>query len=300
MNDRRGINSAPNGTRTTKHHRRTKEEIAAIGAAIYEVLKKDHPQSVRHVFYQLVSPPYSLVPKDQTRGYRPIQRKMLDMRRAGELPWDWVSDGTRWRRQRLTFISAAEAVRHVAETYRRDLWRRTPVYCEVWCESDSMAGVIVGETDRYGVSLMTSRGFSSDSYLYAGANDIMEEGRPAYLYYVGDWDPSGKIIPEVIERRLRAFASGCEIDFNRLLVTPQQIEDWALPTKPAKNTTHAKNFDGGTVEAEAIPARVTRQLVRDAIEQHLDLREVEVIKTAETSEAEYLEAIADALEKDAA
>ena len=151
----------------------------------------------RHVFYQLVGPPYNLVPKDQNRGYRPIQRKMLDMRRASDLPWEWVSDGTRWRRQRLTFDSAAEAVRHIAETYRRDLWRRTPVYCEIWCESDSMAGVIVGETDRYGVSLMVSRGFSSDSYLYAAANDIKQENRPAHLYYVGDWDPSGKIIPEV-------------------------------------------------------------------------------------------------------
>ena len=282
--------------RTIKRRRRTKAEMQTICDAIYHALETDHPQSIRHVFYQLVGPPYNLVPKDQNQGYRPIQRKMLDMRRAGELAWDWVSDGTRWRRQRLTFDSAAEAVRHIAETYRRDLWRRTPVYCEVWCESDSMAGVIVQETDRYGVSLMVSRGFSSDSYLYEAADDIKQQDRPAYLYYVGDWDPSGKIIPEVIERRLRDFAPGCEIHFTRLLVTPEQIETWNLPTKPAKDTSHSRNFSGGTVEAEAIPAHITRKLIREAIEKHLDLREVRVMQVAEASEMKCLEVIANALE----
>ena len=53
----------------------------------------------------------------------------------------------------------------------------------------------------------------------------------------------------------------------------------------------------GTVEAEAIPANVTRRLVREAIEQHLDLREVEVMQTAEASEAEWLEGLARVLEE---
>ena len=163
-----------------------------------------------------------------------------------------------------------------------------------------LAGVIMQETDRYGVPLMVARGFSSDTYLYEAAKEIQEGDRPAHLYYVGDWDPSGKIIAEVIERRLRHFAPGCEIHFTRLLVTPQQIKDWNLPTKPAKNTTHVKNFDGGTVEAEAIPANITRRLVHEAIEQHLDLREVKVMQAAEESEAEWLERLAEVLEEDAA
>ena len=74
----------------------------------------------------------------------------------------------------------------------------------------------------------------------------------------------------------------------------------ALDPEPAEKNTHAKTFDGGTVEAEAIPAHVTRRLVREAIEQHLDLREVEVMQIAETSEAEYLERLAEVLEEDAA
>ena len=268
--------------------------MATICDAIYEVLREDHPQGVRHLFFRICETPYYLVPKTEA-GYQVIKRKSLDLRKAGRVPWAWVSDGTRWRRQAESFDSPAEAVRFVAETYWRDLWRRTPAYVEVWCESDSMAGVLIGETDRYNVPLMASRGFSSKTYLYRAAKDIEEQGRPAYLYYVGDWDPSGKMIPEVIERDLRAFAPRAEIHFERLLVTPEQITSWNLPTKPAKASTHAKNFKGGTIEAEAIPAHVARQLVREAIERHLDMREVEVMQAAEVSEAEYLVGLAQAI-----
>ena len=43
-------------------------------------------------------------------------------------------------------------------------------------------------------------------------------------------------------------------------------------------------FVGGTVEAEAVPARETRRILREAIEQHLDMHEVDIMRTAEESE----------------
>lgn len=166
----------------------------------------------------------------------------------------------------------------------------------MWCESVSIAGVIYEETDRYNVPLMPARGFSSDSYLFQAAEYIKAEGRPAYLYYFGDWDPSGKIIPEVIERRPREFAPGCEIHFERLFVKPEQIEEWSLPTKDVPDDhPHGRGRIGGTVEAEAVPARVTRRLVREAIEQHLDLQEVIVLEVSEESEREHLERFSDAM-----
>ncbi len=284
-----------NGASPIKRHRRTKEEIQEICEAIAEVLREDHPQSVRHVFYRPCGDPFNLVPKDD-KGYRTVQNKLMDLRVDGLVPWSWVSDGTRWRRVADSYDSPAEAVRATAEHYRRDLWRRTPVYVEVWCESDSMAGVLIHETDRYNVSLMVSRGFSSRSYLHQAANEIKAQRRPTFLYYVGDWDPSGKLIPEVIQRQLREFAPGAEIHFERLLVTPEQIRDWHLPTKPAKRSSHSRGFQGGTVEAEAIPARIARRLLRETIEQHLDLHEVEVMETAEESERDWLLRIAEAME----
>lgn len=120
--------------------------------------------------------------------------------------------------------------------------------------------------------------------------------RPAYLYFIGDWDPSGKLIPEKIESDLRKFAPESEIHFHRLLITEEQIDEWNLPTKPPKKSSHSKNFTGGSVEAEAIPAKVTRQLLREAIESHLDLRKVSILEIAEESERALLFSVADHLE----
>ena len=275
------------GASPITRRRRTKDEIEVIRAAMVEVLTADHPQSVRHDFYRLCGAPYFLVPKELS-GYQTVQHQLVKLRDDGRVPWTWVSDGTRWRRQVQSFDSAVEAVEHVARYYRQDLWRRTPVYCEIWCESDSLAGVISAECDRYGAALMVSRGFSSRSYLHRAAMEIEEEGRPAYLYYAGDWDPAGKLIPEVIEARLREFSPGAEIYFERLFVTPEQIAEWDLPTMPAKSTTHSKGFTGGTVEAEAIPAKMARQLVREAIEQHVSRDLLEKNEIVEQSERELL------------
>ena len=280
--------------RSVKRHRCTKDQLLEIQDAIYDVLAEDHPQSLRHVFYCIAG---TLTIGKDDAGYRVIQRELLKLRREGRVPYLWVSDGTRWRRVGTSFDSPAEAVRWAARTYRRDLWRRTPVYVEVWCESDSIAGVLFEETNRYNVPLMVSRGFSFETYLYRAAEDISHEDRPAYIYYVGDWDPSGKLIPESIEKKLREFAPDAEIRFERLLVNPDQIHEWHLTTKPAKKkSTHARDWEGGTVEAEAVPARLTRQIVREAIEQHLDLHEVGVMETTEDSEREWLTAIAKSME----
>jgi hypothetical protein len=280
--------------RPVKRRRRTKDQLLEIQDAIHEVLGDDHPQSLRHAFYCIAG---TLTIGKDDAGYRVIQRELLKLWREGRVPYLWVSDGTRWRRVGTSFDSPAEAVRWAARTYRRDLWRRTPVYVEVWCESDSIAGVLFEETNRYNVPLMVSRGFSSETYLYRAAEDIENEDRPAYIYYVGDWDPSGKLIPESIEKKLREYAPDADIRFERLLVNPSQIHEWHLPTKPAKKqSTHARAWDGGTVEAEAVPARITRQIVREAIERHLDLHEVGVMETTEESEREWLTAIAKSME----
>ena len=104
------------------------------------------------------------------------------------------------------------------------------------------------------------------------------------------------MIPEKIMEQLGRHAPNADIVFQRLLVNPNQIEEWGLPTKPAKKSTHSKGFVGGTVEAEAVPARRTRRILREAIEEHLDMNEVNVMRVAEDSERDFLSAIAGDME----
>ena len=80
------------------------------------------------------------------------------------------------------------------------------------------------------------------------------------MLYVGDWDPSGKVIPEKIEAELRMHAPEAEIHFRRLAVNPDQIDNLNLPSRPAKaSDSRAKSFTGGAVEAEAIPVAICRR-----------------------------------------
>jgi hypothetical protein len=207
------------------------------------------------------------------------------------IPFDWIADNTRWTRKPTTFASTEAALRNTAETYRRALWHDSDVYVEVWCESDSIAGVIFDVTHEWDVPLQVVRGMSSISYLYSAAQTIAETGKPAYLYYFGDYDKTGMDIDRNVEKDIREFAPDADIEFERVAITPELIEEWNLPTKPS---TKHKSFPN-TVELEALPPDDLRGLVRESIEQHVDDHQRHLLEVVEDEERAGLQAIADTM-----
>lgn len=271
---------------STRRKRLTKAEVAELERAIYDVLAAERPSSVRHVYYALAH--HSLVTKTEA-GYRRIQQRCLKMRMEGRLPFSWISDGTRYSIRPSTYPDVVAGLRDFQESYRRALWRDSGVYLEVWVESDSMAGVIASVTDKYDIALMSSRGFSSVTFLNRAAQDMLDIGKPAKVLYIGDYDPSGLLIGKNIESRLREFAPELEIEFRRMLINPDQIEKFELPFKPVKSSSHSSGFqDSRTVEAEAMPANQTRRILEEAILEHVDRRALEVARIAEEDERRIL------------
>ena len=69
------------------------------------------------------------------------------------------------------------------------------------------------------------------------------------------------------------------------------MRTYSLQTRPTKRegNPHAKNFSGESVEVDALPVSVLQQLVRNAIERHIDQRQLAITKEAEASEREALE-----------
>ena len=131
---------------------------------------------------------------------------------------------------------------------------------------------------------MTARGYSSLTFLHSAAKSIEQTGKPAYVYHFGDLDPSGVDAARDIEAKLRRYAPGAEIHFERPAVTRQQVDEWGLPTRPTKMTdTRAKKFTGTSVELDAIPAARLRELVRGCIERHVDQEQLAVLRAAEQS-----------------
>lgn len=80
--------------------------------------------------------------------------------------------------------------------------------------------------------------------------------------------------------------------FERLAVTEMQIWELNLPTRPTKQTdTRARGFGDESVEVDAIPATILRQIVEDAITRHIDQDALQVDRTVEQEERRYLSAL---------
>src|SRR5262249_17645757 len=192
------------------------------------------PASVRQVFYRMTTLPVGV--EKTEAGYRCVQRRLLALRRAGIVPYGWVSDNTRWRVKPESHGSLEAALARTQEHYRRALWDSQPVYLEIWCESDSIAGVIGTETHRWDVPLLAVHGFSSATSFCDAGQELAEAGNPGYVSSCGDYDPSGLLTPQKTEEGLRQFAPQAEIYFSRVAVTQEQIEVWGLPGRPPKPT----------------------------------------------------------------
>jgi hypothetical protein len=276
------------GASTIKRFRRSKDTITSIRDAIHDILADDHPQTVRQVFYALTV--RGLIKKAESDYQKTVIRLLGEMRHAGQIPFDWIADNTRWMRKPDTFVGLDACLNNTAKFYRRDLWAAMPVYVEVWCEKDALAGLLTLETEAYDVPLMVARGYSSISFLHSAAEAIEDKGKPAHIYHFGDLDPSGVDAARDIEAKLRRYAPGAEIHFTREAVTREQVERWNLPTRPTKRegNTYARNFVGDSTELDAIPASKLRELVRNCIERHVDQEQLAVLRVAEESERETL------------
>jgi hypothetical protein len=276
-------------TSPIKRHRSTKVEVEDRRQALWDIVDAGKPMTVRQVFYQATV--RGLIEKEES-GYAKVQTDLTVMRRAGELPYGWLADNTRWQRKPRTFDSVEAALQETAKFYRKSLWTHADSYVEVWLEKDALSGVIYPVTSVYDVPLMVARGYASLSFLYDAADYISTLAIPAYIYHLGDFDPSGVNAGEKIEETLRELAPDAEIIFERLAVTPEQIADWNLPTRPTKKSdTRAKGFGRISVELDAIDPNELRNIVQAAIEMHLPQQQFEVLKAAEESEREIIKSL---------
>ena len=188
-----------------------------------------------------------------------------------------------------SFSGLAAALENCARLYRREIWPDLGVRVEIWSEKETLTGVLLEETWAYDVPLMATRGYPSLTYLWAAGAEIEAARVPTFVYYFGDLDPSGVDIPSKVESGLRTYAPDSEIYFTRLAVLPSQVAQYGLQTRPTKRTdSRAKGFTGDSVEVEALPPYILRQICRDAIEQHIPAGTLTHFQVVEKNERDIL------------
>jgi hypothetical protein len=256
--------------------------MQALRDAIFQIVEAQQPVTVRQVYYRATVA--ALIDKTE-REYSRVQKLLGVMRRDGTLPYEWISDNTRSCIQPTTYTSPQHAVRVLARWYRKGLWLNHGCRCQIWLEKDALSGVIESVTDEYDVPLMVCRGYPSMTFLHECAQDIADLDVPVFIYHLGDFDPSGCDASRAIEKDLREHAPDAEIIFERLAVTPMQIRNWNLPTRPTKTSDpRAAKFGAESVELDAIEPNELRALVRSAIERHLPRKRLDALKEIEERE----------------
>ena len=174
------MNLQNNGARPIKP-RRTKEDILALKVALHSILRDDHPQTVRGVFYQAVT--RGLIAKTEAEYKNVITRLLGEMRKDGVLPFEWIADNTRWMRKPATYSGLDQLMRHAWRFYRKSMWVDQPVYCEIWVEKEALAGVMYEATETWDVPLMVTRGYPSLSFLHTASQAIANNGKDNFIYY---------------------------------------------------------------------------------------------------------------------
>ena len=278
-----------------KRDRRTKERMLTLDRQILDVLREDHPQSIRHVYYRMTDPRLAEPVPKTDKGYKQLQARCTVLRRNGSLPYGWLVDSTRRGYHVNTFNGKADFLLRMNGLYRADLWELADHYCEVWAESRSIAGVIQADCNELAVSLYPCGGFSSITLCYEAAeniNDLVDD-KPVTIFYVGDFDPAGVLIDVALERELRQhLRSDVHLDFRRIGITEQQVLEMDLPRNARKATDKRSSHVTYTVEAEAMPAKLMRELVRSHVESLLPEHALEQAKLVEAEERKGLEILA--------
>lgn len=284
------------GPSTVSRIRRTNAELDDINNAIVAAVENEHPVTLRGVFYRVVSA--GAIEKTEL-GYRVIMRQLLKLRRAGIIPYGHITDGTRWLRVRSnTWDNLDEMLADAASSYRRMLWQNQHDRVYILSEKDAISGVIEPITLGWHVPLGILRGYASETFAHTLAGEILanaQDGRHTMVYQLGDHDPSGvdawrDFVARVSEFVARHWSDPSdEVTFQRLAVTEAQIQELDLPTRPTKSRDpRSSTFAGGSVEVDAIPASTLRELVENAITQHINPEALRLTRLAERSERDVL------------
>jgi hypothetical protein len=236
-------------------------------------VEEQQPMTVRQVFYRAVVKGW--VEKTE-RGYGFIQRDLVKMRWDGMIPFGWIIDSSRTIRGEQGDNESVEdfldgLIDRIPNQYSISLLADHEWSIQVWLEKEALAGVIWPMCQRWDVPLYCARGYASLSFLHDAALDLEYKNRPARILHFGDYDPSGQDAIATVERDLRSLAPETDklgLEFEIVAVTPEQIAELGLPTRPTKRTdTRSGAFGAESVELDAIEPDVLRQMVTDRLER---------------------------------
>lgn len=173
-----------------------------------------------------------------------------------------------------------------------DRWATQEVYAEIWFEAGAMQGQFLHYANE-NVPLLAFHGDISIPEKWRAARRIADAWEryhhPIEIFYYGDYDPKGMIIPDSAWRDIKLWAysiiaqKGREaakefyehLNFTRVGINETQLEEMALPENPERP---------GTYQWEALSDQQAADLISHAGDRLSDFH----FKTIKSREAEIV------------
>jgi hypothetical protein len=258
--------------------------------------------SLRQLYYQLVSA--NIIPNTE-RSYKNIGTLISKGRLSGLVDWSAIEDRNRTPVVPAQWSSLKNLIDSALYSFRLPRLQDQPTYVECWCEKSALAGVLRPIANRYHVTFLSNRGYSSQSAMYQAAQRIERAMQrygsgSAVVLYLGDLDPSGEDMVRDMDERLRLFLPLSVVTVKKVALNLDQVEEYNLPPNPAKlSDTRAAAFIAQygrqSWEVDALPPSVLQELVEGELQLFLDLDRMELVKEEEDALKKKLRTALEAL-----
>jgi hypothetical protein len=233
------------------------------------------PLTNRQIFYILVGSEQGYPKTEQ--AYARLCEYLNRARRARMIDFSSIRDDGTQSRGFSGWTSPAgfgSYLRRLARGYRHDLTDGQPYHAELWVEAGGMVPQAAAVAGDYGIITYSAGGFNGLTDKYETAERLARQDCPSIVLHCGDYDPSGLSIIDALAEDVTALTEGidyeAQVEFRRIVVTPEQIEQYALPSAPQKASDNRGEYMPETVQAEALPPDVLAAEIRAAIEAVID------------------------------
>jgi hypothetical protein len=261
------------------------KQIDQANAIIAEYAAKGFALTLRSLYYQFVA--RKLVERNTIQEYKRLGDTLSKARIAGLVDWYSIGDNTRYMRemgfQDDPWIPASDQkwsetdkylpfLKGAADSWNVDMWKNQKVRPLVLIEKDALIGVIEGVCNELEVPYFACRGYMSQSAQWRLGMTLRgwkKDGYEPIIFHLGDHDPSGMDMTRDNETRLWMFG-GFAVEFNRLALNMDQVEEHNPPPMPAKKGDsrtgkYKESFGNDVWELDALDPTITESLIRDNV-----------------------------------
>jgi len=248
--------------------------------------------TLRQLYYQLVT--QNLIINEE-KSYAHLSKIVSEARLAGLLDWAAIEDRTRMPTTPNEFENIKELVDAALHSYRLPRWNEQPYYVELWVEKDALAGVLKPLANKYHVTLMVNRGYSSQTAMYEASIRFLDKGgsKQKILLYLGDFDPSGEDMVRDIEDRLYMFGVD-NLVVKKIALTMDQVNTYNPPPNPAKiKDPRAQEFISKygeySWEVDSINPVELQNIIKGEFEQLVDVSKLSKVLNKEKRDKSKLQ-----------